>query len=342
MAMSCDAPASPPGHGGRLNAAARHWGIPREQWLDLSTGINPVAWPVPQLPETIWQRLPEEDDGLAESIRLWCGAPADACCLPVAGSQAAIQALPQLLPRCRVGIPVPGYREHGYWWRKSGHQVAPIPLEGGATGDDWLDALDWLVWIHPNNPTGLTLPVQQLELWRRKLAARGGGLVVDEAFVAPGSKASLAAMAGRPGLIILRSLGKFFGLAGVRAGAVLGPEALLMSLSERLGPWAMSGPARHVMARALADTDWQTETLERLVRDSERLRRLLADTGLGESSGTILFRYLVTPDAGAIHQALARQGVLVRLFKSPSALRFGLPGSETEWQRLALALGKCH
>ena len=332
---------SVPEHGGGLNRAARHWGIPQEQWLDLSTGINPVSWPVPDIPARIWQRLPEEDDDLPEVIRQWCRAPEAAACLPVAGSQAAIQTLPQLWSPCRVGIPVPGYREHGHWWHRAGHQVVPVLLEDIDQNDGWLDTLDVLVWIHPNNPTGLTLPVEQLLRWHQRLQTRGGTLVIDEAFVTNARNTGMAPFAGIPGLVVLRSLGKFFGLAGVRAGAVISDDTVVRALVNRLGPWAISGPARYVMRLALEDGDWQARAAQALNEASTRLHRLLAEHGLGESTGTALFRYLTHPKAAQIQEALAKQGVLVRLFESPPALRFGLPGPESEWQRLEAALVKC-
>ena len=333
---------SAPEHGGRLKQAASRWRIPEARWLDLSTGINPQSWPLPDIPVSVWQRLPEDDDGLPAVIRQWAGAPSEAACLPVAGSQAAIQLLPQLHAPCRVGIPVPGYREHGYWWRRAGHTVVPVPLESALHGDEWMESLDALVWIHPNNPTGLTVPVEQLLHWHRHLRARGGMLVVDEAFVTDGEATSLAPFAGRPGLVILRSLGKFFGLAGLRAGAVLGEKSIIQALANQLGPWAMSGPARYLMKHALADSAWQIIAWEDLQSKSRRLHELLVNNGLGESTGTNLFRYLPHPYAADIHDNLARQGILVRLFEQPPALRFGLPGSDIEWQKLAAALGKCH
>lgn len=331
-----------PEHGGRLRQAARHWGIPEDQWLDLSTGINPISWPVPDIPARIWQRLPEEDDGLPDVIRQWCRAPDSAACLPVAGSQAAIQALPQLWSPCRVGIPVPGYREHGYWWQKAGHEVVPVMLDNIDHNDEWLDSLDVLAWIHPNNPTGLTVPVDQLLRWHQRLQARGGTLVLDEAFVTSRCDKSLAPFAGIPGLVVLRSLGKFFGLAGIRAGAVVSEASVIAALRNHLGPWAMSGPARYVTKLALEDEAWQSQAENSLNRDSARLHRLLAEHGLGESTGTVLFRYVPHTAAAKIQAMLARQGILVRLFEQPPALRFGLPGPEPEWQRLAAALTKCH
>jgi len=330
-----------PEHGGRLRQAARQWGIPENQWLDLSTGINPNSWPIPEIPAAIWQRLPEDDDGLPELIRQWVEAPSGAACLPVPGSQAAIQALPQLYAPCRVGIPVPGYREHGYWWQRAGHTVVPVPLESVMESDEWLAALDILVWIHPNNPTGLALPTGQLQEWHRKLQAGGGTLVVDEAFVTPGAD-SLAMSAGVSGLVVLRSLGKFFGLAGVRAGAVISDGSVIPALAQRLGPWAMSGPARYLMKQALQDVAWQARARDSLLEHSRRLSQVLAEAGFDETTGTELFRYLPHPDAPAIYECLARQGILVRRFEQPPALRFGLPGNEADWQRLAAALCKCH
>lgn len=329
-----------PEHGGRLNAAAREWDIPVNRWLDLSTGINPIGWPMPAIPARLWHRLPEDDDGLDEVIRAWAGAPESAACIPVPGSQAAIKMLPFLRPPCRVGIPEPGYQEHGHWWALAGHQVIALPLEAAAQEVSWPEQLDVLVWIHPNNPTGLTLAPDTLRQWHDRLAPHGGWLVLDEAFADAEAQISLAADTGaeRPGLVVLRSLGKFFGLAGLRAGAVLTDPVLGEAVRAALGPWALSGPARHGMALALADTDWQRQAARRLGRDSARLDRLLARFGLAVSGGTRLFRYVLHAEAAGIADGLARQGVLVRRFDSPPALRFGLPGTPEQWQRLEAAL----
>ncbi|WP_417530839.1 threonine-phosphate decarboxylase CobD [Marinobacter lipolyticus] len=329
-------------HGGRVNAAAKHWGIPRDQWLDLSTGINPNGWPVPDLPPEVWQRLPEPDDGLETLVRQWVGAQADAACVPVAGSQEAIMALPRLRPSCRVGVPRPGYREHGHSWSCAGHQVASLDW-AQVSGEDesWLDDLDVLVWINPNNPTGETIEPDRLLRWHQRLQRRGGWLIVDEAFVDGYPELSLGFATGREGLVVLRSLGKFFGLAGVRAGAVLTGPALAQCLQNTIGPWTVSGPARHVMRQALADERWQATTAERLSADSRRLGRLLAAHGLNGSGGSLLFRYVQHPRSAELADALARQGILVRQFDQPPALRFGLPGSEAEWERLAQALAAC-
>ncbi|MBS3804125.1 MAG: threonine-phosphate decarboxylase [Oleiphilaceae bacterium] len=333
---------TPPDHGGRLRAAAEHWEIPVAQWLDLSTGINPDSWPVPPIPEAVWRRLPEDEDGLEDAIREWSGVGCRTSCVPVAGSQAAIQALPFLRRPCRVGIPDPGYTEHGHWWARAGHRVFRLPLEEAQDDPDWADEMNVIVWIHPNNPTGLALSPKRLLDWQQRLARHRGWLVVDEAFADARPELSLMSHAGpaNRGLIVLRSLGKFFGLAGVRAGAVLTEPRIADRLRLALGPWALSGPARFIMTQALRDTQWQTDTTRQLDRSRDRLDDLLIEYGLTPTGGTPLFRYILHADAAAISQALAREGVLVRYFEEPSALRIGLPGEESQWLRLRQALAK--
>ena len=323
------------GHGGRLNQAARDWGIPLEQWLDLSTGINPRPWPVPAVPLHVWQRLPEDDDGLEATARLWAGVPEAAGCLPVAGTQAAIQALPRMRSPGRIGIPAPAYSEHAEWWRAAGHEMVAFRQ---LPSEEQLAALDGLVWINPNNPTGERVSRTRLMECHEQLLKRGGWLVVDEAFMDAQPAETLLPETGLPGLVVYRSLGKFFGLAGLRAGLVFGPSELCSRLGEALGPWSVSHPARYLMQQALADTDWHGATAARLQADSDRLVRLLGDAGLAPRGSTPLFVYCPQDHPRSVADALAEQAVLVRVFEDPPALRFGLPGTEAEWQHLEKAL----
>ena len=330
-------------HGGRLRQAAAYYGIPLADWLDLSTGINPNGWPVAEVAAAAWARLPEDDDGLAEAACAAYGAP---ICLPVAGSQAAIAALPHLRGVSRVGVLSPGYAEHAHAWQQAGHEVVAVtggevskplsPNPSPARGEG--SPLDVLVLMNPNNPTGERFSSEQLLAWHAELAARGGWLVVDEAFMDATPEDSVAAYTARPGLIVLRSLGKFYGLAGARVGFVLAEAALLKRLAERLGPWTVSGPARFVAQQALRDTDWQAATRGALIAAGARLAALLRQRGLAPTGGTALFQWVETPHAREIHAALARQGILTRLFEQPLSLRFGLPGAEAEWRRLEHAL----
>ena len=322
-------------HGGRLNQAARDWGIPVDDWLDLSTGVNPWPWPVPEIPPRVWQRLPEDDDGLAATARQWAGAPDAAGCLPVAGTQAAIQALPRLRTLGRIGVPFPAYTEHAEWWRAGGHEVIPF---AELPSDEALAGLDALVWINPNNPTAEQVTRARLMACHERLAAHGGWLVVDEAFIDAEPAETLVPETGRQGLVVYRSLGKFFGLAGLRAGLVFGPSRLCNQLGESLGLWAVSHPARYLMQKALMDRHWQQATTTRLRVDSDHLSGMLRDVGLMPRASTPLFVYCPHDNPGRVADALAQQAVLVRVFEDPGALRFGLPGARTEWQHLERVL----
>lgn len=327
-------------HGGALNAAARRWGRPAADWLDLSTGINPQTYPLPPIPKDCWQRLPQDDDGLLDIARAYYGGPH---LLPVAGSQAAIQALPRLFPPGPVLMPTPLYAEHAAAWRKAGHEVRPWPClddTGHAATESLLDHLAdcrHVLLCQPNNPTGLYFETSFLLDLAQRLKARGGCLIADEAFMDATPEDSLAGATGEPGLVVLRSLGKFFGLAGARVGFVLAWPALLTALATELGPWTVAGPSRWVARHALADQAWQTAQRHHLAQAGTRLARLL-QSHLGASSGCGLFQWLRHPQAPAIHEALAQRGILVRLFADPASLRFGLPDAEAGWSRLDTAL----
>ncbi|USR41428.1 threonine-phosphate decarboxylase CobD [Ectopseudomonas hydrolytica] len=322
-------------HGGRLRAAAQRYGIPLEDWLDLSTGIAPYGWDLPPVPAQAWARLPEINDGLEAAARDYYGA---ASLLPVAGSQAAIQALPRLRTHSNVGILAPTYAEHAAAWRREGHRITKLS-EGSVHRA--LPQLDVLLVVNPNNPTGRLIEPARLLDWHDELAERGGWLVVDEAFIDCTPQHSLAAYSDMPGLIVLRSFGKFFGLAGLRLGFVLAAQALLDELEALLGPWAVSGPARSIARQLLADSDGQRRQRERLLADGERLAALLRDCGLPPTGGSALFQFCCTRRAVPCMELLARRGILIRLFAELDSLRFGLPADEAGWLRLEQGLLDC-
>ena len=319
-------------HGGRLRRAAETHGIPLGDWLDLSTGINPQGYPVPPVPADAWLRLPEDDDGLEAAAADYYGS---AHLLPVAGSQPAIQLLPAVLRGERVSLLAPGYAEHAHAWRDR---------RAVAVGADEIDAAvahsDIVVLVQPNNPTGVHFGRERLLEWHTRLARRGGWLVVDEAFIDTTPAQSLVPLAGADGLVVLRSVGKFFGLAGARVGFVFAPGSVRAALAERLGPWTLAGPARWAARHALADRAWQTQARAALLTAGERLQALLETHGL-PACGPALFKLVATPDAARLHAAFARRGILLRLFETPQAVRFGLPSDEAGWARLAAALAAC-
>jgi len=336
-------------HGGRLRDVAEKYGIDESDWLDLSTGVSPWHYPVPDIPVSCWNRLPEEEDGLISAADRYYGGHN---ALPVAGSQAAIQCLPQVLAAMREGsgrvlLPKVGYKEHERAWRMQGWQIEYYgdKGDGGNEANDdcgpvydrqptseQIDRCDVLLVINPNNPAADLIPAAQLNTWLEVLTKKNGLLVVDEAFMDMTPEASLNSVVS-PNLVILRSIGKFFGLAGVRAGFVFAPHKIRLAMQERLGPWCLNGPARFVCVRAFADVEWQQMQIDRLNQSSERLRQLLS--GLeAPVIGTSLFQCVYLPRAPVWYERLCKHGILTRLTDERDALRFGLPADEKQWLRL--------
>jgi len=310
--------------------------MPLPDWLDLSTGINPSAYPIPPIDPACWQRLPEDDDGLEAAAAVYYG---NERLLALPGSQAAIQILPALFPPAFVACLTPIYEEHPQAWERVGHKVrrlhnATLPRALAAATPN-------VLLCNPNNPTARQLPRGALLDACAQLKRRGGWLIVDEAFADADPDNCLAPLAGSPeapNLIVLRSLGKFFGLAGARVGFVFGAPEKLDRLREALGPWPLSGPARAVARQALGDTAWQAATRRTLAVAAERLAALLAPHG--EVAGSALFATLDTLHTAALYEHLARRAILTRRFDAHGLLRFGLPAGEADWARLAAALNE--
>jgi cobalamin biosynthetic protein CobC len=321
-------------HGGNLRAAIRRYG--GTDWIDVSTGINPHGYPAPAIAPDAWRRLPEPDPALVRAACDYYGAPQ---LLPVAGTQAAIQALPRLRAElagpARVTVAAPSYAEHAHHWSRHGHAMREVAYDAL---DAALAGSDVVVVVNPNNPTGATVAPERLLQWADALASRGGWLVVDEAFGDTARTLSVAGQVGHPGLVVLRSVGKFFGLAGLRLGFVGAEAPLLAALDDLLGPWAVSGPAQDIALAALRDRGWQQATQARLARDGARMRVLLAGHGIA-AFGTPLFQWWAEPRAEAFHEHMARRAIWVRLFPGAArGIRIGLPGNDTEWRRIEQAL----
>lgn len=317
-------------HGGNLRDAARHYG--RDDWIDLSTGINPHGYPAPAPSKAAWHRLPEPDPELLAAACAYYRAPR---MLPVAGTQAAIQALPRLRSPCRVAVSAPSYAEHAHHWGMHGHTRHLVPY---AELEAAIDDSDVVVVVNPNNPTGESVVPERLLEWAARLHARGGWLVVDEAFSDTTTAMSVATHAGQPGLIVLKSVGKFFGLAGLRLGFVAAHEDVLVGLADLLGPWAVSGPAQEIAVQALRDTRWQLDTRAYLRQSGYRMAGLLIEHGIA-SAGTPLFRWWPEARPEAFHEHMAARGIWCRLFRDAArGIRVGLPANEHEWQRIEQAL----
>lgn len=315
-------------HGGNLDGAIATWGGAAEDWIDLSTGINRVPYPVPDLPPAAWRTLPTR----ADMARLHRAAQAaygtDAPLIATAGAQAAIQMVPHLAPRGTARVLGPTYNEHAGALTAAGWRVETV-----ARPED-LSGADLAVVVNPNNPDGRWLDRATL----RDLAGRVGRLIVDESFADPLPGQSLAAEAsGR--LIVLRSFGKFYGLAGLRLGFLIADSAVVDTVSALSGPWPVSGPAIEIGARALADKPWANATTARLQDEAARIDQLAARVGWTLVGGTPLFRLYDTPDASAAQDRLARARIWSRIFPySARWIRLGLPGGAAEWDRLERAL----
>jgi cobalamin biosynthesis protein CobC len=328
---------SPPAHGADLAAASLRYGIPVADWLDLSTGINPRAYPLRDIDAELFQHLPFDDAALRRAAKKYCGAPG----LPVAaaGSQVLIQWLPllraQMLQcRSRVGVPSIGYSEHAFRWRWAGHEIVFYDPRSPVAIDDLLknDNIDVLIVINAHNPLGSITSAQQLLAWHTTLANSGGWLIVDEAFIDPTPQHSVAALTQLPGLIVLRSLGKFFGLAGVRCGFAFCADTLAEHLAVAVGPWAVAGPTQSLATAALHDTGWQQRMRSELMgiaaANVEWLQSLDWASGKTINQHVLFNSIELSPQqAVAIEDCLASRGIRVRRIEidaRSSLLRFGL------------------
>jgi len=312
-------------HGGGIDAAARAFGGNREDWLDLSTGINPVPYPLPDLAPGDWQALPDRAarDALVEAAHRFWNVPHGARVLAVPGLSSVIPRIPLLAPPGRAAIPGPTYNEHAAAFTRARWDVGDRPA---------LDRARAVVIVNPNNPTGE---------WHRPPDPALGLRVIDESFADLDPARSLIAEAALPRTLVLKSFGKFWGLGGLRLGFVAGDPALVERLAEDIGPWPVSGPALRIGAQALSDTAWAEATRARLAEDAQRLDALVtALPGVKVAGGTALFRLYDLRDAAALRGRLALHRIWTRTFPwSASWLRIGLPAPEA-WPRLEAALAR--
>lgn len=332
-------------HGGDLAAAARRFGVPKEDWLDLSTGINPRPWPIPAVPARIWSRLPHLRDELRAAARDYYGCES---LLAVSGSQAAIQALPRIIPgNGAVALPRVGYREHLLAWQAGGREVRLYDYEDieGIVDDP---AVTVMVLLNPNNPGCQSIAPERVDRWLERLRRRAATLVIDEAFMDATPQFSMAGRVCDDALIVLRSVGKFFGLAGLRLGFVLADGTHCEALDRELGPWAVNGPAEWLGIRALSDCDWHGRTRTWLREQANCYRAYLQEALRGEALGidhTCLFVTLTMPRTAARfwYEDLGRTGILIRLLDldgNHALLRFGLPADADQWRRLRTAVDR--
>lgn len=305
-------------HGGGLDAALATYGGKRADWVDLSTGINPEPYPLPDIPARAWMDLPDQaaHAAMETAARRFWHIPDGCAVLAAPGASALIARLPGLIPPGIVDIPAPTYNEH----------AAAFAAHGWQQGTDGATAR---VIVHPNNPTGH---------WYTHADVNAPFMVIDESFADVDPSRSMIGIADEPGRIILKSFGKFWGLAGLRLGFAIGPHDLIERLSQMLGPWPVSGPAQSIATAALNDITWARATRERLTRDAARVDGIMTAAGASVTGGTTLFRLYRVDDAVAWQDRLARHHIWTRIFPyANDLLRLGLPGSKN-WPQLEAAL----
>jgi cobalamin biosynthetic protein CobC len=326
-------------HGGDLAAASALFPQAPRPWIDLSTGINPWPYPLPDIPASAWTRLPEpaQERALCAAAATAYGVADPALLVAAPGSQILIQTLPFLRPPGHVQVLAPTYGEHAPAWARAGHQVEQV---AGLPGPDG-PLPDVLLLVNPNNPDGRIVSPAPLLALAEALAARGGWLVVDEAFCDLTPDLSLAAQIGRPGLLVLRSFGKFYGLAGLRLGFLLAPAGVVAAMADRLGPWRVAGPALWVASVAFADRNWQNQTRTRLSSARQTLEIALNEAGIESLGGTDLFQLVRSPAGRDLFAELAQAGFWTRRFPDrPGLIRLGHPPNAHYFGKLCKILNQ--
>jgi len=291
---------------------------------------------VPLLSPDLFTRLPEPAalDRLAAIAAEAYGAPSPDCVVPAPGTQILLAPIAALVRPGKAAVLGPTYGEFARAAALAGHVVAEVQ------DISQLRDADLAVVANPNNPDGRIFKKHELLALADARGSRGL-LVIDEAFMDVGPvDASLGGEVAGHNIVVLRSFGKFFGLAGLRLGFALARPEIAALLAAALGPWAVAGPAIAIGEMALADYEWARTMRKRLEGEARRLDAALSEAGIGGVGGTPLFRLVRTSAAESLFKHLGGAGILVRRFPEHAVwLRIGLPGSKVAWDRLRAALG---
>jgi cobalamin biosynthesis protein CobC len=324
-------------HGGDLSDAIAHYGGALQDWLDLSTGINPKPWPVKA---GLWadalHRLPAraDEEALLCAARETYNVPKEAAIIAAPGTQALIQWLPHLAPPGNVAILGPTYSEHAQSWQRAGRTVHTITDIKALPRD-----VRHVIIVNPNNPDGRIFESERFKQIADEMRSRGGWLTVDESFADIDPAIGCAGLCLDLPIIVLRSFGKFFGLPGLRLGFLVAEPRIAMPFQAALGPWAVSAPALTIGAAALKDHAWAEAARAHLKMMSRRLDAVLQTAGFRLVGGLPLFRLVHHANARALHEKLARNRIWSRSFDEfPDRLRFGLPRDDKGLARLKEAL----
>ncbi len=328
-------------HGGRLGAARAAYSQAPQPWIDLSTGINPKSYPAPRARGVTLNRLPDTGElSQLEAVAAAAFGVGDAQrVVATGGTEPALRLLPYVLRQKAAIVAGPTYGSHADGWEKAGVPSRVVP---DAELESSIADQTALIVVNPNNPDGRLVGRDRLRLLHDAVASRGGVLVVDEAFAEVTPQASVADIAGTgvaEHLVVLRSFGKFYGLAGLRLGFVVGSPVVAARVRGVIGDWPVSVDALAAGLAAYADRQWAERMRVQLASAARRLDGLLSRYGFEVVGGTSLYRLVRAGDAPARFQRLAAAGILTRPFQhDASLLRFGLPGTPEAWGRLGEAL----
>lgn len=315
-------------HGGNLDEAAQAYGFEPGMMHDLSTGIAPMSYQMPLPASDAYQALPLASDmeALCKVARACYRVPDAASLCVGGGSQALLAALPYLFASCLVWCPEPTYNEHHYRWEKASHQV-----DGGLSCPQEAKII---ILGQPNNPTGRLWQADEIARYLAHVKQCDGLLIIDEAFVDIMPEHSSCQIAGDEALVILRSVGKFYGLAGLRVGFAIGGANFIARLQDEIGPWPVSQPALLVAKTALADKDWQARHLAKLQEICDWQSDVLAKAGFEIITSMALFITIRHKRMAAFHHHLASHGYWTRIYQNDKQMmRLGLLAPDCDRQQ---------
>lgn len=340
-----------PIHGGDILTASKQYGIATSDWLDISTGLNPEAYPTDALTAATFQKLPYIQPDFIQAAISYYGNPN---LLAINGIQTAIKQLPSILKTQPILLPEYGYSEYQYQWQQQNTQIKYYPAFDSQAAYQTIQKLLTtkqpfnLVIINPNNPTGMTFNPDRLRQIAEQMPT-GSYLIIDEAFIDLTPQISVLQQHLYPNMIVLRSFGKFFGLAGIRLGFIFAAKEIRLKLQQKLGLWHVNGPAQALAIMALTDNNWQQKMQQRIRKNASMTQQILQPLmdkyQISKPIHTPLFSSycLSREQAQKIEQHFGKNGVLIRRIKlnqTQELLRFGIINAvdKEQLQRLKQAI----
>ncbi len=340
-------PKGPYRHGGDPAADLSRFGLPARSMIDFSVNLNPLGPPAiirnhwPEVVEGIESYPTPLGEAVARCYQVKYGIPTDSF-LPGNGSTEMIYLLPRALGLKRIVVAVPSYHDYTRASILAGAEVVPYrsefsPRSPSATTKGIADLLNdaEAVWLgNPNNPTGTLFSRASLV----DLAARfpKKWIIVDEAFmdfVEERKESSLMRLRPRPNILVIHSLTKFYALAGVRLGGIVGHPSVIARLQEVKEPWTVNGMAEKMAPLLLECDDYDEKTRALITSQRIRLQQALGAlagiTGYPSAANFILCQWHRTDDLDDLLRHLLSQGLYVRDCRN-------FPGLEGNYFRVAV------